>query len=588
MTVRILPFGDRALLAEVADLGAMLSLHGRLAASRPAGVVDLVPAARTVLVVVDPAVLSLAAARAWIAGGEGAGGAGAGAGAGSASGAGAAGGAGGAGVTDAADAAPTGPLVELPIVYDGADLAETAALLGLGTAELAARHAAAEWSVAFTGFAPGFGYLVSADWPFPVPRLDRPRSRVPAGAVGLAGSFTGAYPRSSPGGWRLIGTTSAVLFDPAAATPALLQPGTRVRFRPAPALPASAPAPAAPALPASAPAPATHAPASARSPTARPRPCTETPDARRGLGAATTSRRVGTPAGRIRVLTPGPLATVQDQGRPGALAAGVAVSGAADRAALRIANRLVGTDESAAGVEITLGGFRAVWDAAASGPDTDLWFAVTGAWGPIRLGGRAVDPYVAHPWPSGAELEIDGFDHGARAYLAVRGGIAASAVLGSRATDTLAGLGPAPLAAGATLAPAGDVTGPVPPADLHPWGPPPGEVEVALAPGPRPDWFASTAPLFDAVWTVSPQADRVGIRLDGPALPRVRDDELSSEGMLPGAIQVPPDARPVILGPDGPVTGGYPVIAVVTDASRDLLAQARPGTRIRFRHARPA
>ncbi|WP_454116759.1 5-oxoprolinase subunit B/C family protein [Microbacterium aurum] len=560
MTVRILPFGDRALLAEVADLGAMLSLHGRLAASRPAGVVDLVPAARTVLVAVDPAVLSLAAARAWIGDAAGAGGADV------------------MGDAVGAGADPTGPLVELPIVYDGADLAETAGLVGLGTAELAARHAAAEWSVAFTGFAPGFGYLVSADWPFPVPRLDRPRSRVPAGAVGLAGPFTGAYPRSSPGGWRLIGTTSAVLFDPAAATPALLQPGTRVRFRPAPALPVATPAPG----------PAAHAPASAPSPTARPRPCTETPEARRRIGAATTSRRAGTPAGRIRVLTPGPLATVQDQGRPGALAAGVAVSGAADRAALRIANRLVGTDERAAGVEITLGGFRAVWDAAASGADADLWFAVTGAWGPIRLGGRAVDPYVAHPWPSGAELEIDGFDHGARAYLAVRGGIAASAVLGSRATDTLAGLGPAPLAAGATLAPAGDVTGPVPPADLHPWGPPPGEVEVALAPGPRPDWFASTAPLFDAVWTVSPQADRVGIRLDGPALPRVRDDELPSEGMLPGAIQVPPDARPVILGPDGPVTGGYPVIAVVTDAARDLLAQARPGTRIRFRHARPA
>uniref|UniRef100_UPI0028F0D069 5-oxoprolinase subunit B family protein n=2 Tax=Microbacteriaceae TaxID=85023 RepID=UPI0028F0D069 len=223
MTVRILPFGDRALLAEVADLGAMLSLHGRLAASRPAGVVDLVPAARTVLVAVDPAVLSLAAARAWIGDAAGAGGADV------------------MGDAVGAGADPTGPLVELPIVYDGADLAETAGLVGLGTAELAARHAAAEWSVAFTGFAPGFGYLVSADWPFPVPRLDRPRSRVPAGAVGLAGPFTGAYPRSSPGGWRLIGTTSAVLFDPAAATPALLQPGTRVRFRPAPALPASAP-----------------------------------------------------------------------------------------------------------------------------------------------------------------------------------------------------------------------------------------------------------------------------------------------------------------------------------------------------------
>ena len=562
MTVRILPFGDRALLAEVADLGAMLSLHGRLAASRPAGVVDLVPAARTVLVAVDPAVLSLAAARAWIGDAAGAGGADV------------------MGDAVGAGADPTGPLVELPIVYDGADLAETAGLVGLGTAELAARHAAAEWSVAFTGFAPGFGYLVSADWPFPVPRLDRPRSRVPAGAVGLAGPFTGAYPRSSPGGWRLIGTTSAVLFDPAAATPALLQPGTRVRFRPAPALPASAPALAAPYAPAA---------PSAPSLAARPRPCTETPEARRGLGAATTSRRVGTPAGRIRVLTPGPLATVQDQGRPGALAAGVAVSGAADRAALRIANRLVGTDERAAGVEITLGGFRAVWDAAASGPDTDLWFAVTGAWGAIRLGGRAVDPYVAHPWPSGAELEIDGFDHGARAYLAVRGGIAVPPVLGSSATDTLSGLGPAALADGDVLALDTEPESPIPVAEVMPFDTRAGDdLVVEVHPGPRADWFtaATQEALYAEVFTVTADTDRVGIRLVGPALTRAVTGELPSEPMVPGALQVPPGGRVVVLGRDGPVTGGYPVIAVATDAGLDALDQARPGTRVRFRHAR--
>ena len=121
------------------------------------------------------------------------------------------------------------------------------------------------------------------------------------------------------------------------------------------------------------------------------------------------------------------------------------------------------------------------------------------------------------------------------------------------------------------------------------WGAPhDDELELELAPGPRADWFApgALATLFDAVWTVSNQADRVGARLDGPELARARAGELASEGMVPGALQVPPSGRPTILLADGPVTGGYPVIAVVTDASLDLLAQARPGTRIRFRHAR--
>ena len=203
-TPRILPMGERALLLEVDSLEAAVALHRRLDTGRIPGVLDLVPAARTVLVRVDPARLTLAAARAWIA----------------------------AATTDAASAPSATPaVVELEVAYDGADLDETAALLGLGADELVRRHTAAEWTVAFTGFAPGFGYLVSADWPFDVPRLPSPRTRVPRGAVGLAGEFTGAYPRETPGGWRLIGTTAAALFDPDAASPALLAPGTRVRFR---------------------------------------------------------------------------------------------------------------------------------------------------------------------------------------------------------------------------------------------------------------------------------------------------------------------------------------------------------------------
>ncbi|HKP08764.1 MAG TPA: biotin-dependent carboxyltransferase family protein, partial [Microbacterium sp.] len=132
---------------------------------------------------------------------------------------------------------------------------------------------------------------------------------------------------------------------------------------------------------------------------------------------------------------------------------------------------------------------------------------------------------------------------------------------------------------------------PIPVAPPGAWGAPQDdELELELAPGPRTDWFApaALATLYDTVWTVSNHADRVGARLDGPELARVRTGELASEGMVPGALQVPPSGRPTILLADGPVTGGYPVIAVVTDAGLDLVAQARPGTRIRFRHARPA
>lgn len=513
VNARILPMGDRAILLEVASLDDVLALRARLEHARRAGVVDIVPAARTVLVRLDPHVLALDAARAWALA---------------------------AAAGDAPEASMMSEDVMLDIAYDGADLVETADLVGVSPAELTERHASAGWTVAFTGFAPGFGYLVSPDWPFDVPRLASPRTRVPAGAVGLAAGFTGAYPRETPGGWRLIGTTSAPLFDPDAApgasgSPALLAPGTRVRFRPVAQVvrAAVAPPPAAP------------------------------------------------PSG-IRILEPGLLATLQDLGRPGAASLGVSPSGAVDRAALRTANRLLGNPEGAAGLEVTMGGLRAI-------TDDDVWFAVTGSWGTITLGGRELDPYEAHPWAAGDELRLDWFSHGTRAYVAVRGGLGGTATLGSRSSDLLAGLGPRPLRAGDVVPLAAESFAPIPVPGVAPWGAPhDDELEVELAPGPRADWFTASARsrLFETVWTVSNDADRIGVRLDGPALDRAVDGELPSEGMVPGAIQVPPTGRPTILLADGPVTGGYPVIAVVTDAALDLLAQARPGTRIRFRHAR--
>ena len=524
---RVLAMGARALLLEVDTLAEATALHRTLAASRPDGVVDLVPAARTVLVRVEPTLLSLASARAWIS----------------------------RATTDAASVASAPvSVVELPVAYDGADLDETAALLGMSADELVRRHTGAEWTVAFTGFAPGFGYLVSPEWPFDVPRLASPRTRVPRGSVGLAGEFTGAYPRDTPGGWRLIGTTRAALFDPDAASPVLLAPGTRVRFRAVAAVPGREPAPA--------------ARDSGRSP-------------RSGAPAAVSA------AAGLRIIEPGLLSTIQDLGRPGYAALGVAPSGALDRGAARTANRLVGNPEGAAVVEVTMGGLRVI-------AERDLWFAVTGAWGPIRLTAAGsvpheLDPYEAHPWPAGSELQLDWFGHGARAHLAVRGGIEAQTVLGSRATDVLAGIGPPRLRAGDELPIGDEPHDPIPVAVLAPWGAPhDDELEVELAPGPRADWFAASAleALFEAVWTVTNDADRIGMRLHGPVLARTRQAELPSEGMVPGAVQVPPSGRPTILLADGPVTGGYPVLAVATDAALDLLAQARPGTRLRFRHAR--
>jgi KipI family sensor histidine kinase inhibitor len=213
---RLLPSGRTALLVECDSLADVLALHDALAATAPDGLVELVPAARTLLVSVDPVRLPLESASSWVR----------------AEAARAAGGAGGASAPASALAARgTEADIVIDVDYRGDDLADTAVLVGVSVEHLVARHVATTWRVAFIGFAPGFGYLVADDWPFDVPRLDVARTRVPPGAVGLAGAFSGAYPRESPGGWRLVGRTDAALWDPHAESPALLVPGRIVRFR---------------------------------------------------------------------------------------------------------------------------------------------------------------------------------------------------------------------------------------------------------------------------------------------------------------------------------------------------------------------
>jgi biotin-dependent carboxylase-like uncharacterized protein len=281
----------------------------------------------------------------------------------------------------------------------------------------------------------------------------------------------------------------------------------------------------------------------------------------------------------LTVLAPGPLATVQDRGRPGWAGIGVTTSGAADRAAHGLANRLVGNDPAAATVEVTAGGLRVRAERA-------LLVAVTGAPVPVTVDGRAGPFDAPLTLAAGAELALGRPLVGLRTYLAVRGGIEVPPVLGSRSTDTLSGLGPARLVAGSRL-PVGALAGDEPVVDVAAVRPPGSRPELRVLPGPRKDWLAPEAwtALTSREWTVTADSDRVGLRLSGPRLERVHDEELPSEGLVPGAVQVPPDGAPVLFLTDHPVTGGYPVLAVVTSADLSAAAQLRPGDAVLFRAA---
>jgi KipI family sensor histidine kinase inhibitor len=539
----------RHLLVECEDLTATMALHRSLEAAALPGVVELVPAARTVLISFDPRRTGADSLEEAIRGLE---------------------------RTDSS----TGEAreVTIDVRYDGEDLAEVAELLSVSPAEVIARHQAATWQVAFAGFAPGFGYLAGDDELFDVPRRSSPRTRVPVGAVALAGEFTGVYPRSSPGGWQLIGRTEARLWDLDRQPPALFVPGTIVRFveaeRESVDLGAGAGADDASASASSA---AVEARSSAAVETGS---SAEAGDAENAPGNATSA------AGHaVEVVRPGLQLLIEDLGRPGFNSMGVSGAGAADRTALRRGNRLVGNAESAAGLESFGGGavLRVIGDGVAAVTGAAGSITVTGADGTIhrpRLG-------EAFAIADGDELELGGTDQGARRYLALRGGIDVDTALGSASTDTLAGLGPAALDRGSRLSLHDPRTAPHL-VDPHPRSecalPRPGQtVTMTVTLGPREDWFTSAGieTLLSQEWTVTHESDRVGLRLSGQvALERARTGELPSEGAVTGALQVPPSGQPVLFGPDHPLTGGYPIIASVDDV--DFAAQLPPGVKLRF------
>jgi KipI family sensor histidine kinase inhibitor len=444
-------------------------------------------------------------------------------------------------------------LVEIPVSYDGPDLAEVAELAGMTVQEVISRHRDGLYTVGWLGFAPGFGYLTGLDPRLHgVPRLATPRLTVPAGSVAIAAGLAAVYPSVSPGGWRLIGRTTVRTWDVEREPAALFSPGTKVRFI-----------------------------------AERPSYTSLVPDqpARTDPERQTLSAMpIGPDRRQIEVMRPGPFATVQDLGRVGTASVGVPPSGAADRASLIAANRLAGNPDGAAGIELTLG--RAAFRCLGG-----LRLAVTGAPTVVTL---AVEPDAAErviefgtsfEVPDEAVVKIGAPAAGLRTYLAVTGGLATPAVLGSRSADVLSGLGVGALRAGDVLTVGLDrpLDSAVPAAGTA--IPARGDVAyVRVVGGPRLGWFEPGALelLCGSIYSLSPASNRTGLRLSGPPLPRLSGAELPSEAMVTGSIEVPPDGQPILLLADHPTVGGYPVIAVVISADVGTAAQLRPGDKISF------
>ncbi|GAA2811601.1 biotin-dependent carboxyltransferase family protein [Streptomyces showdoensis] len=278
----------------------------------------------------------------------------------------------------------------------------------------------------------------------------------------------------------------------------------------------------------------------------------------------------------VAVVRAGALTTVQDLGRTGYAHLGVPRSGALDPGAVRLVNRLLGNEEGAAVLETTLTG-------CAVRPRCAVTVVVGGAPCPVTVDGRPAAWGSAVRVGPGSLLEVGAAVRGLRSYVGFGGGVAVDPVLGSRSTDLLSGLGPAPLTDGEVLplGAAAAVRGSV---DAPPWPGPPDELVLRVRPGPRDDWFTPDAlrTLATGVWRVSSASNRIGLRTEGPSLERAVVRELPSEGMVLGAVQVPPDGRPVVFLADHPTTGGYPVVAVVREADLASAAQAVPGMVVRF------
>ncbi len=438
-------------------------------------------------------------------------------------------------------------LLTIPVHYQGEDLHEVAELLGTTATEVIRRHTEQTYQVAFTGFAPGFAYLIADKTELYVPRRKTPRTRIPAGSVGLAGEFSGVYPQQSPGGWQLIGTTEIKMWDLSREQPAFLLPGDIVQFVDVQKAPVTV----------------------------------SLPEKKQSINALSFNKDKG-----LYVISAGLQTLFQDEGRLGAASMGVSASGALDKCALHAANRLVGNPPSLAALEITQGGLilKAQQDCVIALSGADCTISLKQTTGDIAF----FSTYQTIDVRSGDEITVGIPTAGVRSYLAVRGGFELSPVLGSYAFDTLAQIGPRALQNGDVLhlnddnASTGIIS-----QEQPSFGLPKQEdiVTLDIVLGPRTDWFTEDAikTLTSQLWQVTPQSNRIGLRLLGDkSLERQQQQELSSEGTCIGAIQVPINGQPVLFLHDHPLTGGYPVIGAVAEYHLSLAGQIPINAKIRF------
>ena len=537
--------GDSAVLLELdaaIDPGVnarAIGIARAISGSRFAGVRDVIPTYRSVAVHFDPLATDVAAVT--------------------------------HAMLEAAHAAPEareGALVEVPVSYggaDGPDLRDVAAFAGLSERDVIDRHSAVEYRVFMLGFLPGYAYMGIVDEAIASPRRATPRTRVPAGSVGIAGRQTGIYPRQSPGGWQLIGRTSLPVFDPSRDPASIFAPGDRVRF---------------------------------------------VPDDRRGGPAGPpVNRDLRGPKGAaprversITVLRPGLSTTIQDTGRWGYQDRGVPVAGPMDVVSHRVANALVGNSRDAATLEATVIGPELRFEQATV-------VAVTGADLSASIDDATLPLNTPRSCAAGAVLRFGERRAGARGYIACDGGIAVPSVLGSRSTHVLSGLGGVDgraLAAGDRV-PLGDsrtqrVRAARDLPEVHAARDLPDEMRrgpyrsaegagarLRVMRGPQDGSFDDAAfeILQRARFTISPQSDRMGYRLKGAPIHRKASRfepaaEMISDATFAGGLQVPRSGDPILLMADRQTTGGYPQIATVITADLPVAGQLAPGDWVEF------
>ncbi len=425
--------------------------------------------------------------------------------------------------------------ITLDLCFDGEDLDEVLSKSKMSVDQFAKAIFSTSFSVAHFGFAPGFAYLDGLPKALQIDRRPTPRLKVPAGSVAIGGPYFGIYNLETPGGWNIIGRTSARLFDLNQGM--YLARGDEVRF----------------------------------SPSAAPS------DSQPGSSNGTRENHfepIKNSRAHSRLVAQKGRISYQDLGRNNTGHIGVGKSGAMDPYSHILANLALGNDPNATTLELALS--RVSFELL-----TDTYIVVSGAQGEILIDNRIVRHNQVHGILAGQRLDIEMPHQGVYTYFATRGGFLAPHMLASTSTDSLSGIGPELPTIGATLF-------------ANPHRQPPFDSIVSsndsvkiikVIPGPNLSKFDPTTIdwFFASDFKISPDCARTGIRLSGLTNNPTSATPLGrSQPLIPGAIQIPPNGEPIVIGRDNPTTGGYPVIACISHFDLGALAQLRPGTRVSF------